>query len=401
VNCTGAVLGTASSLATGGNGLYNYEWSTGDTTAEITGLLPGEYILEVRDQNLCFETDTIIIVQNTEVHINIQIDDPISCNKLADGKIRAVATDGVPPYIYTWTNGGPSTQVNENLREGDYSVTVNDHDGCAGQQSIYLPEPEPIIADFEVTNASCYGYSDGYVALNATGGTGNYYYYLNDSLISNDVATDLKAGNHPLYILDAENCETDTLVIVNQPNRIEIIKDEAATIYPFCPDWQNGVLSVAVKGGTREYIYNWAHSPTEQDSILEHIKEDSYTLTVTDAQNCIADTTFKLNALHDNCLGIPSAFTPLMDGFNDTWEIRYMTENGSEVNFNTVYPNGEISIFNRIGHLVYHCKGGCPQDWTGEDSNGKQLPVDTYYYIINLGTAEEKEPLKGIVTIIR
>ena len=219
VNCTGSVLGTASAYANGGNGVYTFDWSHGPSASEISGLMPGEYIVDVSDQNICLITDTVTIVQNTEVHINIQIDDPISCYNLSDGKIRAIATDGVLPYNYSWANGGPATQVYEGLGEGEYSVTVIDNDGCEGQQSIQLSDPEPIKADFEVTDASCYGFSDGFVALNATGGTGTYNYYLNDNLITNDVATDLKAGNHPLYILDAENCETDTLVIVNQPKK--------------------------------------------------------------------------------------------------------------------------------------------------------------------------------------
>ena len=78
-----------------------------------------------------------------------------------------------------------------------------------------------------------------------------------------------------------------------------------------------------------------------------------------------------------------------------------MTEDGSEVKFNQVYPEGKIKIYDRAGNLVYECTGGCPQDWNGEDTHGRQLPVDTYYYIIDLNTTDDNPPLKGIVTIIR
>jgi gliding motility-associated-like protein len=139
----------------------------------------------------------------------------------------------------------------------------------------------------------------------------------------------------------------------------------------------------------------------DTDSILNDIREGTYVLRVIDAMDCTADTSFRLTAQNNTCLGIPTAFTPNYDNANDTWEINYITENGGEARFGDIYPNGTIQVYDRLGNLVYRCTGGCNEFWNGEDMKGRELPVDSYYYIIELNTDADQSPLKGIVTIIR
>lgn len=79
--------------------------------------------------------------------------------------------------------------------------------------------------------------------------------------------------------------------------------------------------------------------------------------------------------------------TPDGDGVNDRWIIQNIR----------LYPNNEVSIFDRAGRLVYH-KKGYNNDWDGT-MNGNYLNEDTYYYIVNTGTSAKK--LKGFITIIR
>jgi len=401
VNCTGLRLGSAMAQITGGNLPYQYNWSTSQTSANINNLAPGDYILVANDLNSCMISDTVTIIQNTEVTIQIQIEDQISCNSLSDGVLRADASDGVGPYDYLWLNGGPASDRYAGLSEGTYTVTVIDSEGCEGMETIDLTDPDPLRPYFEVADVSCFGFTNGNVVLDAIGGSGNYRFYWNDVLLVGNEAANLFADSYMLKVRDEQNCEADTVVTVNQPEKLTISMDEQGSVRPFCPDWQNGVLSIHVKGGTRDYNYAWDYSASEQDSVIRNIREDAYGVTVTDALGCIADTVFNLRALQDNCLGVPTAFTPNSDNANDFWEIRYMTETGSEVTFDVVYPGGEIKIYDRIGNLVYRCTGGCPADWNGDDMHGRPLPVDTYYYIIDLNTGNGDAPLRGIVTIIR
>ena len=86
---------------------------------------------------------------------------------------------------------------------------------------------------------------------------------------------------------------------------------------------------------------------------------------------------------------IPNAFTPNGDGINDGWSIEGIED----------YSDLRIQIFNRWGNLVY-MKYGEYELWNGTSKSGGELPVSTYYYIIELNDMN-KTVYKGDVSILR
>jgi gliding motility-associated-like protein len=400
VSCTGSTLGVATALVSGGVEPYGYFWDEGGTLPTITGLNTGNYPLVIRDANLCIALDTAIIEQNTNVEIDIEVSDSISCHGMKDGILRAEPTGGISPYSFVWTDG-PASQIFSNLGEGSYTVTVTDHEGCTGVQSIFLNDPDSLLAVFSITDTRCFGTNDGEVALGSQGGTGSVKFYWNGSPVGTNQVDNLLSGTYQVKLVDASNCTSDTFVVVGQPDKLRIHLDARYTVYPFCPDWHNGTLALSVRGGVRDYQYNWTGFPAETDSILSEINEDSYSVRVIDSHSCVADTTFRLRAVNDVCLGIPTAFTPNNDGENDYWDISYINETGGESTFFEVYPKGLIHVYDRLGNMVFSCSGGCAEPWRGEDNRGKALPVDSYFYVIDLNTGEGPSILKGTVTIIR
>ncbi|MBN2482357.1 MAG: gliding motility-associated C-terminal domain-containing protein, partial [Bacteroidales bacterium] len=399
-NCTYTRLGTAQATVDGGVGPYGYSWDSGQSTAYIANLDTGTYVLTVQDMNACQVIDTVNIEQNVNITLNLQIVQEISCYKGSDGIVMAVASSGVEPYTYLWDDGS-TTETISGLSSGTYSVLVTDQDGCSNVDTIPVMDPEKIRADFSATDALCFGSADGTVILDATGGAGNYSYYWNGSLLPDAMVTGLSAGTYVLDISDSKECNVDTVVVIDQPQPIVIHRNDSYTFVPFCPDWANGTLAVHVTGGTPEYEYIWTDFPEEHDSILTDIREDWYSVRVIDEHGCIADATFHIEAINNTCLGIPTAFTPNYDHANDTWDLSYINEDGGDAPFHEVYPNGVIQVYDRWGTLVFRCTGGCPNPWNGEDLKGRELPVDSYYYIIELNEGKDLPPLKGTVTIIR
>ena len=69
--------------------------------------------------------------------------------------------------------------------------------------------------------------------------------------------------------------------------------------------------------------------------------------------------------------------------------------------YNKFRPKAPIShLYIQIPSLVFEYKGGKWEPWDGTYYNdGKELPVGTYYYIIDLNTGDA--PQTGPVTIIR
>jgi len=91
-------------------------------------------------------------------------------------------------------------------------------------------------------------------------------------------------------------------------------------------------------------------------------------------------------------LDIPTAFTPNSDGANDTWRILAPADiSGSE------FADAEVRVFDKRGTMVFDANG-LGNTWDGT-YQGKQLPVDTYYYTIDLKQQQKK--YKGVVAILR
>jgi len=89
---------------------------------------------------------------------------------------------------------------------------------------------------------------------------------------------------------------------------------------------------------------------------------------------------------------IPQGFSPNGDGIGDTWVIA-----GLEL-----YPQASVQIFNRYGNVVYEATPYA-NDWDGTNTNGlsvgDQLPIGTYWYILDPGTGDE--PWSGYVYLNR
>jgi gliding motility-associated-like protein len=110
-----------------------------------------------------------------------------------------------------------------------------------------------------------------------------------------------------------------------------------------------------------------------------------YTLKVTGEGGCVS--TDQVQIFVRRKPQIPNTFSPNNDGVNDVWKIEYLKD----------YPKANVKIFTRTGQQVFQSKGYL-QPWDGK-KNGKPLPMDTYYYIIEPGNG--RAPITGFVTIIK
>ncbi len=149
------------------------------------------------------------------------------------------------------------------------------------------------------------------------------------------------------------------------------------------------VLIPASASGT-SLSFKWLPSTYLDDNTLlqptsKPPTDISYTLRVTGIGGCINTDTVLISVLQKPA--IPNAFSPNGDGINDKWEIKYLS----------TYLNCEVRIFNRSGQIVFSSVG-YSHPWDGT-YHGKQLPIATYYYIID--TKLFSKVFSGSVTILR
>jgi len=205
VTCTGAMDGVAAVQASGGHPGYTYLWSTGDTTAVISGLGPGEMSVTVTDAEGCTDTAAFTIYEPAAIVISVTGMDA-SCNGVCDGTIMVSISGGVPPYSYTWSHG--STEMNPGgLCGGDYSVTATDVTGCMMTADVVIQEPEAIVIDSVQIVHATDGQDNGVITIYAGGGVPPFDYALDaGAFVSSNSFSGLGAGMHTVAIRDANGC---------------------------------------------------------------------------------------------------------------------------------------------------------------------------------------------------
>jgi gliding motility-associated-like protein len=151
-----------------------------------------------------------------------------------------------------------------------------------------------------------------------------------------------------------------------------------------------GSTMLEALGGTMNSTYAWYPSvglsdTTSANPVAKPEETTMYQLIIQDGLGCV-DTDY-VEVIVVPSVVIPTGITPNGDGKNDTWQLEYITQ----------FPNPVVEIYNRWGQLVYRSEGYL-ENWDGTDGD-KDLPVGTYYYIIDLG--EGVEPITGPLTLMR
>lgn len=145
----------------------------------------------------------------------------------------------------------------------------------------------------------CHNDTNGSITASAFGGVPPYSYnlFLGGNSIQSFPATNnpvsfnnLSAGSYTLHIIDSNLCETDTIIVLTNP---ELITANATIIHATC-EQNNGSISVTAFGGSGALTYNWTPNDVANANLYT-IPAGSYTLHISDTNGCSLDTIFHVN----------------------------------------------------------------------------------------------------------
>ena len=295
VSCFGGNDGSATAVAFNGEAPYTYLWSTGATTATITGLTSGSYSVTATDANGCEASGSVFIEQPPALTLEVMVNyGDCSSNEAA---AVAVVDGGTPPYTYNWSNGATGP-VAMNLSPGSYSVTVTDDNGCTISEDFVVDDIPPLSIALDVTDVSCYGFADGSITAIITGGTPLYSYLWNTGETTPTISG-LAPGIYSVTVTDANGCEVSSSATVAQPAPLTL---ELTPHDSSCPGSNDGSIEVDVSGGTPPYTYNSNVGPFTPP--LTGLAPGSYTITVTDANDCEISATAEIGLQSDPSVDI-------------------------------------------------------------------------------------------------
>jgi hypothetical protein len=280
VSCNGGIDGSATASATGGTAPYSYSWSSGANTATASGLSAGSYTVTVTDASSATATANITITEPSALSASATATDA-SCNGVADGSVDLTVSGGTTPYTYSWSNSA-TTQDLAAVAAGTYTVTVADANGCTTNAGATVGEPSAIAASATASNVTCNGLADGSVDLTVSGGTAPYTYTWSNSATTQDLAA-VAAGTYTVIVADANGCVANAGATVSEPTALSA--SATATNAP-C-NGGNGSVDLTVSGGTAPYTYSWSNGATTED--LAAVVANTYNVTVTDANGCVAN----------------------------------------------------------------------------------------------------------------
>lgn len=282
-SCNGASNGSINAQASGGVGPYTYLWSDNSTGSTLNNVGAGNYSVTVWDLNACQMVANVTVSDPPSLTANL-IPTDAACFGTPGGSIACQTTGGTAPYTYLWSNGATVASPN-NLQAGTYTVNITDANGCTFSQNATVGQPaSAVTATASVTHADCNG-GNGSINIQANGGTGPYIY-----LWSNNATTaslyGVPAGTYSLVISDQNNCQFTVSANIQEPAAITALLTPTDVN---CFGDSSGSISCLANGGTQPYTYLWSNGATVASP--GNLPAGTYTVTITDANNCTMSQT--------------------------------------------------------------------------------------------------------------
>jgi gliding motility-associated-like protein len=372
------------------------------TTTTITNLIPGTYNFTVTMASGCTSLASSTVVINTasgaSTHITVEISDykgfNISCNGSSNGYIRISTSNDPAQYRFDWSGPGgfkSSSKDISGLKAGQYTLSITDANNCTSVETFKLTEPLRFSMKITMSaslaggyNINCAGESTGTLEVSPVNNVGSVTYLWSDGYWGFS-RTILPSGEYKIIITDANNCTADSTTTLTEPDSLKL---KIHVTKPFCPDKADGEINLSVTGGVPGNDYNYSWSDNSTGNSIMNVSEGFYKVTVSDMNRCSTSDSVQISSANSTCLVIPNAISPNRDLINDVWNITHIEQ----------YPNVEVTIYNNWGEVVWKSERGYPRPWDGR-SNGAALPIDSYFYIINLHNGSK--PIGGSVTIIK
>lgn len=343
----GNLNGTTNIVVSGGTAGYNYTWNNNPNpnSSSLANLPGGNFSIWVSDAHGCSVDSMITVIAPLSPIISASnFTNPLCFG--GTGSAAITVSNGTAPLNYTWNPNVSTSNIANNITAGTYLVTVSDFYNCTDTQTFVLTQPTGLNAVVNnITNANCYGESNGAIDITTSGGVLPYTFSWTTNQTTEDLAN-IPAGTYSLTITDANNCSFSiNNISVTEPNALTITSLSST---PATCGNNNGTTAVVVAGGTVAYNYTWNSNLALNNSSLSNLAGGLYTIHISDAHGCITDSTITVAAPLPPSISASTFTNPLC--FGGTGSASVTVINGtSPINY-AWSPN--VSTTNTASNIV-------------------------------------------------
>ncbi|NSW46183.1 MAG: SprB repeat-containing protein, partial [Bacteroidales bacterium] len=245
----------------------------------------------VRWENSCGVSACLSLTLNVfnSLTVNVISSPQVSCYSGNDGQIIVSVNGGTSPFVYS-LNGGTAQSSNtfSGLTAGTYTVVVSDANGCSYTlNNIIIANPTQLTATANASSqVSCNNAADGYITINAQGGTGAYSYSLNGGTAqSSNTFSGLTAGTYTVVVSDANGCSyTLNNILISNPSQLTATANASSQVS--CNNAADGYITITAQGGTGAYSYSLNGGTAQNSNTFTGLTAGTYTVVVSDANGC-------------------------------------------------------------------------------------------------------------------
>lgn len=253
-------LGAIELTVSGGTPNYTILWTGPDgfTSVDFSmiDLEAGVYTYTITDAVGCDVTGAITILELEPIAAEI-VSQNIICAGENNGQASVNITGGVGVYDINWTGpaGFTSSELTiANLIAGTYTLAVSDSGGCSFTDQIEIVDPDSIVINSEIFDASCNTSPDGSVSITITGGVEPYEFEWtgpNGFTSAEEDLIDILHGNYNLALTDSNGCEASLNVDVNFTLEVTVNAGPDTLI---C---ESGLPVTFIGDGENVYEFSW------------------------------------------------------------------------------------------------------------------------------------------------
>lgn len=286
ITCYGGTT-TVTVSVTGGTAPF-----TGTGTFTVSA---GTYTYNVSDANGNTCSATVTVADPALLQINSITKSDVSSCKLQTGSIIINTTGGTAPYEYTLNSGAyQSSNIFQNLSEGNYIVIAKDNNGCIATAPAVLTKSTPMEAWFDtVEDVSNCALADGSVTVTNHGGVGPFTYSLNGgSFQTSNTFTKLPQSDYNVTVMDSRGCETIAFTTIKKDAPITLTASDVSQVSA-CGN-SDGSITLDATGGGGKYEYSLNGQAFKAVNKFTNLSEGDYTITVRDCRGCTKSITVNL-----------------------------------------------------------------------------------------------------------